>query len=170
MTAATIANQKEFQLAAWLAAIAPGNSVQVRFNEISWSKGNPADRKQSKSVAIPQIANHARPSCRRKSSGETVPSSLGHAKSARARQIKSTSGITNNGQLRASIAPGESVALNRTQISAGRTFTCKIAGTAKLFIARTKISTALCVSATRAIGNKSLEISFHPVKAVSLSS
>src|SRR5436190_3995286 len=65
--------------------------------------------------------------------------------------------------------PGESVALYRIQISAGMTLICRMAGTVKLFMARTKVSTALCASATPAIGRSRFNINFQPVKAASLS-
>ena len=52
--------------------------------------------------------------------------------------------------------------LNRTQISAGKTFTCKMAGTAKLFSVRTNVMMAPWIRLVRASGSSSQRSSAAP--------
>ena len=60
--------------------------------------------------------------------------------------------------------------LKRTHISAGKTFTCKMAGTAKLFMASTNVSTAAWAKAVRPSGQSRPRINHQPLTATSLSS
>src|SRR2546423_14852007 len=94
------AHWKEFQIALWPAANAPGNSVQVRFTQTSWNSGNPIANTQSKIVQTPQNQNQPRPSCRRKSLGDTRASIRGHGISRRENQKSRSSGASHRGKVK----------------------------------------------------------------------
>src|ERR1039458_6660349 len=93
------AREKEFQRASWLAASAPGSSVQVRLTDISWKTGRPTERRQSKKVQPPHSQNQQGPSCCRKSFAETGPSVRGQGNPRRANQSSKSSGATPSGPL-----------------------------------------------------------------------
>src|ERR1017187_8415254 len=164
------AREKEFQRASWPAASAPGSSVQVRLTDISWKTGRPTERRQSRRVMAPHSQNQPGPSCCRKSLAETGPSVRGQGSPRRGNQSSKSNGATTSGQLNRSAPRVSKVVLKRTHTSAGNTFTCKIAGTAKLFRARTNVSTAAWASAVCANGQSRPRISHQPLTATSLSS
>ena len=168
--AAVAAREKEFQRASWPAASAPGSSVQVRLTDISWKTGRPTERRQSKRVQPPPSQNQPGPSCWRKSLAGTGPSVRGQGNPRRANHSSRSSGATTSGQLNRSAPRVSKVVLKSTHTSAGNTFTCKIAGTAKLFRASTNVSTAAWVSAVWANGQSRPRISHQPLTATSLSS
>ena len=121
-------------------------------------------------VQAPQNQNQPGPSCWRKSLAETGPSVRGQGNSRRANQSSRSSGATTSGQLNWSAPSVSKVVLKRTHISAGKTFTCRMAGTAKLFRASTKVSTAAWARAVRPSGQSRPRISHQPLTATSLSS
>src|ERR1035441_2503325 len=168
--AETAARENEFQTALCPAASAPGSSVQVRFTEINWKTGRPTASRQSRMVQAPHTQNQPGPSCCRNSLAETGPSVRGHGNPRRAHQSSRISGTITSGQLNWSAPRVSKVVLNRTHTSAGKTFTCKIAGTAKLFSARTNVSTAAWVRAVCANGQSRPRINHQPLTATSLSS
>src|SRR5205807_2136456 len=151
--AAETAKNPEFQIAPCPAANAPNNSVQVRLTETSCTSGSATDTPIKPTVLNPENHSQAFPSCRRKTLAPTAPSTRGQAMPLRPSQIKRTNGIRIRGQLIRRAAIESKLVLNRTQVSAGKTFTCKIAGTAKLLRARTNVITPACKSAGRAIGS-----------------
>src|SRR5438067_1923699 len=120
-------------------------------------------------VKTAEAKNQEAPSCRLNTLAGADPCIRGQGTSRFANHANNSSGAMTRGQLNRS-APGVSKAvLKRTHISAGKTFTCRIAGTAKLFKARTKVSTAACAMAVRARGKSSARIKAEPITAGSIS-
>src|ERR1700739_600472 len=104
--------------------------------------GSPTASSEINTAQTPQDRNQPAPSCCRNSFAETGPSTRGHATSRRQNQTSNNSGASIIGKLICNAAKELKVVLKSTQTSAGNTFTCRIAGTAKLFNASTKVSTA----------------------------
>src|SRR5205823_3987738 len=80
-----------------------------------------------------------------------------------------SSGATTKGQLNRSEPSASNPVLKRTHTSAGKTFTWRVAGTAKLFSASTNVSTAAWVNDVRASGRSRERSNDQQVKAISLS-
>src|SRR5579884_3205309 len=167
--AVIVANEIELVIADCPAATAPGNSVHVRCVVPSCNSGKPTAKAEITMVTIAQPRNHPAPICCRNNLGGTGPSTRGQAISLRRNQTSSNNGATTIGQLISSAASELNVVLKLTQTSAGKTFTCKIAGTAKLFSASTNVRTAAAVKAPRASGNNNPRTSVQPFRAMSLS-
>src|SRR5580765_2061203 len=153
----------ELIAAPWPALNAGKNSSQVRPLEHKSVRGSPTDRNAAPTAKPPPTQNQPSPSCRRKTPAKTAPSSRGQEISRRRSQKSRSRGASTNGQLMARAAPRFKLLLNSTQTSTGNTFTCKIAGTAKLFSASTNVSTADCASALPASGTSRRCISGQPV-------
>ena len=153
----------ELIAAPWPALSAGKNSSQVRPLAHRSASGSTTDRYVTPTVQTPPIQNHPAPSCRRKTSAETAPSSLGQEIARRRSKNSRSSGASTNGQLITRAAPIFKLLLNSTHTSTGKTFTCKSAGTAKLFSASTNVSTTDCASAFRASGARSRRIRGQPV-------
>jgi len=75
-----------------------------------------------------------------------------------------------SGRLKRNAPMVSKAVLKRTHISSGKTFTCKIAGTAKLLSASTNVRTDARTRALRDSGQSSPRIRAQPVTAMSLSS
>src|SRR6267154_6174524 len=164
------AKENEFHMAIWPAAIAEGSSDHVSRVDASCTSGSTAEISASNTMQTPPIEDQPLPSCCRKRFGGTCPSVRGHATALCRNQINSSSGATIIGQLACNAAMVLNVVLNSTQTSAGNTFTCRIAGTAKLFSASTKVSTAASDNPPRANGSSNPRTSASPVTATSASS
>src|SRR5437867_4535489 len=131
--------------------------------------GKPTANRQRIIVLMPQNQNQPAPSCWRNNLADAAASKRGHGVSPRESHNSSNNGTTMSGQLSSNAPNVSKLLLNRTQISAGKTFTCKIAGTAKLFRARTKVSTAAWARALLATGSSRARTSVHPATSGSLS-
>src|SRR2546425_5780272 len=166
----TIEKIAELIAAPWPALKAGKISSQVRPLAHKSVSGSPTDRNVAPTAKKPPTQNQPAPSCRRKTRAEPPPSSRGHEISHRRSQNSKSSGASTSGQLIARAEPIFKLLLNSTQTSTGNTFTCKIAGTAKLFSASTNVSTADCASELRASGRSSRRISGQPVNFGSHSS
>ena len=83
--------------------------------------------------------------------------------------LRSSNGATIKGQLMVSAPNGSNLVLKYTKTSAVKTFTCSNDGTAKLFNARTNVSTADEARAPRADGSNNQRIREPPVSRGSLS-
>src|SRR5439155_11605697 len=160
----TIEKIAELIAAPWPALNAGNNSSQVRPLAHKSVSGSPTERNVTPTANTPPAQNQPAPSWRRKTPAETAPSSRGHEISRRRSQNSRSNGASTSGQLIARAEPIFKLLLNSTQTSTGNTFTCKIAGTAKLLSASTNVSTADCASALRASGSSSRRSSGQPVK------
>ncbi len=170
--AAAAANENEFHIA----DLSRRRSRRAVPSRCAWSR-------PVAPAASPRTATRAR-LCRRRKTGtsprpvaggtvsrDTGPSSARPGDFAGAGTRPATAAASPPSASSSASAPRVSkVVLNRTQTSAGKTFTCKIAGTAKLFSASTNVSTAACASAPRASGSSNPRTSARPVTAGSLSS
>src|SRR5947207_9404276 len=159
----TIEKIAELIAAPWPALNDGKNSCQVRPLAHKSVNGSPTDRNVAPTAKTPPAQNQPAPSCRRKTPAATAASSRGQEISRRRSQNSRSSGASTSGQLIVRAEPIFKLLLNSTQTSTGNTFTCKSAGTAKLFSASTNVSTADCASALRASGTSSRRISGQPV-------
>src|SRR5947209_4062923 len=121
-------------------------------------------------VKAAQNKNHPLPSCRLNTLAGTEDWILGQGTSRRANHANKSTGASTSGQLNRNAPRVSKDVLNRTHISAGKTFTCRMAGTAKLFKANTKVRTAAWAKLVRARGKRRARIKLQPVTAGSISS